>query len=342
MLREALTFERLNAMPADEAAALFVERRAEGLTQSERELLEAWLSENKQHRRELERADAAWNLFAGAENDELLSAMRAHALAPPANAWLNRRALAAAAAAFLVIGTGLLTIPNLTVGPRGNSGGPGGVTGASVEYASAPGQIRNVVLADGTALTLDADSLVAARLGQTERSVQLLRGRALFDVHHDSSRPFIVGVNDRRIVDIGTRFDVNLAAETVTVTVFVGKVAVGTAASKGTPVALSAGQQFVDRGGNITVRPQDIGPGQQPAWRSGLLVFDDTTLREASAEVNRYTNDHIVITSPQLGAMRVSGQFRAGDPDRFAQTVADIHPMRIIHRANAIELVSAQ
>ena len=339
MLREALTFERLSVLPAEEVAALFVARRAEGLTANESELLEAWLSQDELHRRELRRASAAWDLFDNTDDDEVLSAMRSHALARAPTTWANRRALAAAAAFVLVVGTSLLIVPNYLPGPGGNSVSPNRAVAATIEYASAVGQGRNLVLADGTSLFLDADSVVTARVGPTGRLVQLIRGRAFFNVHHDAGRPFTVRVGDRRIVDIGTQFDVNLAAGTLSVTVLEGRLAIGAADSERASVQLTAGQQLVERDGNITIRAQGVAPTGQPAWRTGLLVFDDTTLREAADEVNRYTSERIVIANPQLGAMRVSGQFRAGQSNRFAQTVAEIHPVKVIRNGEEIELV---
>ena len=83
MLREALTIERLTAMGADEAAAFFVARRAEGLTAQEEELLSVWLATETGAAAAVDRADRAWNAFADVGHNEILAAMRAHALAPP-------------------------------------------------------------------------------------------------------------------------------------------------------------------------------------------------------------------------------------------------------------------
>ena len=63
MLREAVTLDRLAAMPATEAAAHFVARRAEGLTESEQAILAEWLAIDQTHQRELDRAEHGWASF---------------------------------------------------------------------------------------------------------------------------------------------------------------------------------------------------------------------------------------------------------------------------------------
>ena len=71
------------------------------------------------------------------------------------------------------------------------------------------------------------------------------------------------------------------------------------------------------------------------------MDFDDVTLAEAAVEVNRYSLQQIVVHDPAVAAMRVSGQFKAGEAERFAQTVAEMHSLRAVRRTNAIELVPA-
>lgn len=48
------------------------------------------------------------------------------------------------------------------------------------DYVSAPGQVRTVVLADQSRVTLDADSAIAVNFSGGERHVQLRRGVAFF------------------------------------------------------------------------------------------------------------------------------------------------------------------
>src|SRR5262245_34173073 len=112
MVREALTSQRLDALEPREAAAYFVARRAEGLTSGEQQLLDGWLAKDEAHRHVFDSADRAWQTFADADGDEILAAMRAHALAPRARAFATwRPAVAAAAVLLLVVAAGLFLVP---------------------------------------------------------------------------------------------------------------------------------------------------------------------------------------------------------------------------------------
>ncbi|HEY0956663.1 MAG TPA: hypothetical protein VGE36_18045 [Roseateles sp.] len=75
------------------------------------------------------------------------------------------------------------------------------------------------------------------------------------------------------------------------------------------------------------------------AWQRGFAVLDDTTLNEAVADMNRYSKVSITLRDPQtLGALRVSGTFRTGDNEAFAQAVARLHGLDVVPRDGGLEL----
>lgn len=334
MIREALTFERLSAMAPDEAAACFVARRAEGLTPDEEELLSAWLAADERHGRELDRADRAWGWFEDAPGHELLDAMRAHATAPRRRSRASWRPAAAAAMLFLLVGASLMLFLSRYSGSPGSGSGP-----APVIYASAPGQVREFRLPDGSAMTLDSGSRA---VGRGERSIELARGRAFFDVAADPSRPFAVTAGERRVVALGTRFDVGLAGGALTVNLIHGRVTVGPVAGDARPVTLEPGQSFVERDGRAVIRTVGERLESATGWTRGLLHFDDMTLAEAADQVNLYSRERLLIRDPEVAAMRISGEFKAGDAMRFAAAVAELRPVRAVRRTDGVELVAAR
>lgn len=85
---------------------------------------------------------------------------------------------------------------------------------------------REVVLNDGSVLNLDPETQVRIDLGRHQRFVALTRGRALFQVAKDPSRPFIVRAGDTQVRVIGTTFGVEEEDQSTIVTVSEGKVAV--------------------------------------------------------------------------------------------------------------------
>ena len=70
--------------------------------------------------------------------------------------------------------------------------------------------LRTVRLSDGSQATLDRGAVLHDLGTQGERRFMLLRGRARFDVVHDTARPFVVDAGDGRVVAHGTVFDVGI------------------------------------------------------------------------------------------------------------------------------------
>ena len=104
-------------------------------------------------------------------------------------------------------------------------------------------------------------------------------------------------------------------------------------------VTLQPGQRYDYRSRQAEVL--DIGASAENAlgWRNGLINFDDQPLSEAATIMNRYSVDQLIINDPAVAAMRVSGQFRAGDIVRFAETLADVHRLRTVRKDGQVELL---
>src|SRR3546814_20175856 len=77
----------------------------------------------------------------------------------------------------------------------------------AVEYATATGQQRTVVLDDGSQVVLDTNSNLQVQYGRRERRLTLLRGQVDFQVQHDTLRPFVVHTAGGTVTATGTRLD---------------------------------------------------------------------------------------------------------------------------------------
>lgn len=70
----------------------------------------------------------------------------------------------------------------------------------------------------------------------------------------------------------------------------------------------------------LVARPADA--KSTVSWRAGVLVFNDTRLDDAVAEINRYTAQPVLLGDAAIGGLRVSGVFKSSDPQRFAQIIS--------------------
>jgi transmembrane sensor len=213
----------------------------------------------------------------------------------------------------------------------------------SATYASDIGEQRLITLADGSTVKLDSRSRLSVRLTRQVREIELLAGQALFDVAHDSKRPFIVRTGDVFIRAVGTQFDVNRRLSGTVVTVVEGRVRLGMSGQDTTSVIsdsavttdgasavlLSAGEQVkIARTGGIDP-PAKANTAAATSWVQQELVFDGLPLSDVIEEFNRYSRIPLVLTDTSLGTLRVNAVFHTTNPDSLLRFVSRLQNVRI-------------
>lgn len=338
---EVLTLAQLSAMDADDAAALLVYRRAEGATGVDSDLLEAWLGLAPEHLAAWRAASAAWSDFDGAEDEEILGALRSHAR--EAGPGRPRWAAPAAAAAVLLIGGALGFVLSRSDAPEGapivadvRRASPRTLT---LENAGDGPTFHQ--LADGTEVVLDRASEATIVIDRTRRGVTLERGRAFFDVARDPARPFEIKAGDWDVRALGTKFEVRLRPGETAVWLQEGRVSVRKIGGQAA-VVLEPGQQLVAQTGR---QPQvfEIQGDKAADWRERYVDFDNVSLAQAALVLNRFGRERLVVSDPQIAGLRISGRFRTGDLPRFGRSLAVLHPVRLVRRDEATwEVVPAR
>ncbi|MBY8823810.1 FecR family protein [Sphingomonas colocasiae] len=262
-----------------------------------------WLDASAANRAAFEMTSETWDLAGGAR-----------AAAGPARR--SRRPLALALAASLAVAVGI--------------GGWYAQRPAPIE--TAVGEQRSLRLADGSVVTLNTATALTTAFDADRRLVRLDRGEASFEVAKDSLRPFIVEAGGTRVVAVGTVFDVRFVDGGLSVTLAEGKVRVVEPSRAGVAPAeieMVPGQRL--RQATPGARPmlQAVNLQTARAWRAGQVVFGDTPLGEAVAEMNRYADQPIAIDDPAVARLRISGAFRATDSAQFARAVSDIYGLAL-------------
>lgn len=208
-------------------------------------------------------------------------------------------------------------------------------------FSTGIGQRLAMMLDDGSRLTLNTATAVRIAYTPGERHVILEHGQAWFEVAKGQSRPFRVTAGAHDVVAHGTAFDVRLEPDRTTVLLVEGKVTVGGRdAGDRDAVAMAPNDLLVARGSAMTLR-HDGNTRQIEAWREGLVVFADTPLAEAAAELNRYAAHPLIVKDARAAALRISGAFRTGESATFAEALAESFPVRTVTRADGgIEISS--
>jgi transmembrane sensor len=369
MKREFAKPDNSSGLPSDpdSAAAYWIARRELGLTDSREErAFQAWLaiSDHAQaYASALEAVAAAGSLAAHPEIADMRQAALTMRPAPRPNWHWSWWAAAVASIAALVFAIAIIS-PIRPVETARVEGGvastvaaispasitPDALIPTPLVYSTGKGQHRTLALDDGSAVTLDTATTVQVAFGANRRSVALLQGQAFFHVAKDKARPFVVEVGDRRVTAVGTAFDVRVDRGRVRVALIEGRVNVDPLKPKGLArwvpslarETLDAGQELVTSAdGTMSVSVTDV--ERMVQWQQDQLIFRDDTVEGAVAELNRYSNQPIVIGDPRVAALRVSGVFRSDRQENFLAALAAYYPIGISRNpAGAIVLTWQQ
>jgi transmembrane sensor len=286
---------------AGAAADWYARLRADGVGTDpggvDRAAFREWHDDDPAHARSwsaIERVDRQLDALRG---DDRLAAMLAAAKDDPATgstwrSWPPTPGLALAAALLLTLG--------ITGGVMAGRAAP---PLRQAVVATATGQVRQLRLPDGSAMTLDAQSVAVVDAPGAERRIRLDRGRALFAVAKDKAHPFVVAAGDTSVTALGTHFSVELEAGRLTVALVEGSVRVdmGDHGSR----RLAPGDVLTLADGAITVQAGAAAIGTE--WRTGTLTFDSLPLAEVAARLNHYSAQRIVIADPALARRPFSG-----------------------------------
>lgn len=349
MSDDLLSLATLRTMTPTQAAARWMatEDRDEAL-------FEQWHDENAENRAAWQNALTVWGVFDNAGEDSAIAAMLLAArnagpdtsagqtvVPEPANDRLWIKLLVAATAVFIVAATALFGVQGRWPG----AGRTAIMTASSdksdalarfgkADYVTGTGQTSIIDLPDGSRVTLAANTMLDVAFTNDRRDVRLMKGHGYFDIAHDPNHPFAVEAAGRVVTALGTRFDVDMTPGTVRVVLAQGSVSIA-AISGGkvtqAPLLLHPGQAFAaigDKAGTVTATnlTRDL------SWREGFAAFDNRPLPEVIKALNRSTRAQMFILNPKVAAMRVTGQFRTGDIERFGRALRLVLPVRIVAR----------
>ncbi len=200
---------------------------------------------------------------------------------------------------------------------------------------------EKITLADGSRIELNTNTALKVNLGASERTVELVRGEAYFEIKHDAARPFSVVAGNRRIVDLGTKFVVRVAPEQIKVSLLEGRASLERVTSNTTQrsVILSPGDvAFATADATQVSKATARNLADSLAWRRGSVVFHYQRLDTAVAELNRYGGPQLVIADADSAKLLISGTFLTNKPEDFAGIAHEIFGLRVQHRNDSLIL----
>jgi transmembrane sensor len=199
------------------------------------------------------------------------------------------------------------------------------------------GQRENFNLADGSRLSLNADSAVDLQFDDQQRLVILRHGELVIQVAPDPKRPLRVRTAQGEIRALGTRFLV--AQEQDASRVVVLEHSVEAKLFDGTRRDLQEGESAL-----LYARRIDPVVGDQryrADWLSGRLNVLDEPLEKVVDALRLYSRGFVRV-SPEVRDLRVQGVFPLNDPARTFAALAETLPIRVDHYSPWLTLIRAK
>lgn len=306
------------------AAAWIVARRdRDGWSEENQRELDAWLAQSPTHMVAYLRLDAAWH------RADWLGVLRR----PDSNPETPRRTLPlftkiiAASVVATVIGLGAYAALSI---PREQT------------YATPLGGHRTVTLADGSQVELNTDTVLRTVVGAHRRTAWLDRGEAYFQIAHDPDHPFVVMAGDRRVTVLGTKFLVRSETDQFEVAVVEGRVRFDAGNRRQSQIALlNAGDVAIATPTKMFLPKKSIRAlTNELGWRRGLLIFDNTTLADATNQFNRYNDKKLLVVDAATERLTIGGTFQANNVEAFTRVVQEALGLRLIKRGD-VTVISA-
>jgi ferric-dicitrate binding protein FerR (iron transport regulator) len=190
------------------------------------------------------------------------------------------------------------------------------------------GQDFKVILADGTAVWLNAESrlIYPSRFDDAERTVTL-HGEAYFKIAGDAERPFVILTDNIQTRALGTELNVrNYAVHDVHVTLINGRAEVRSKQTAQYTKLLPGEDAHLTDDGSLDVKKVDLDAFIY--WKEGYLYFDNVPLADVIQGLGRWYNVNIVFDNKEAMSFRV--RYFCDRRDTLEQAVTLLNKMKKI------------
>jgi len=195
-----------------------------------------------------------------------------------------------------------------------------------VEHIVPDGEIKQVLLPDGSEVWLNAGSMLLYSddfLGSTRHL--FLNGEATFRVEKNPERPFIVKTQYMQVEALGTTFNVKSYVDggTTAVTLEEGLVRVDVTGKVNVSEVISPNEQLVyDHRQGKTSRLQ-VDAELVSKWKEGYLVFEEASFEEIIRTVERRFNVTVYYDVRKYGGGRFSVKYTPYEDVRQVLTILE-------------------
>ena len=195
---------------------------------------------------------------------------------------------------------------------------------SSLTYQTAYGKIQIITLADGSRVTLNANSSLKVADNLVDRAVRevWLDGEAYFDIAKRNGAKFIVHTPQAQVEVLGTEFNVNTRRKQTNVVLHEGKVQLS--ADNASAVVMKPGDMatVTPKGGQIQLKR--VQPDVYETWKESYMILDNKSLPEIINVLEDTFGVTIKLDEPQLATKKLTGKLRMETAEDCIENLAII------------------
>jgi len=200
------------------------------------------------------------------------------------------------------------------------------------EYRTVAGETKEVILDDGSRITLNTGTAVDIHYQDNQRLIKLRQGEIYVQVAKQKNRPFIVETTHGTAQALGTQYTVKKLGNSTSVGVIESNVKVCTHQGYFDQnivdcINLNAGMGVHEI--KWGMKPIAINIDSVAGWKSGYLSFESEPLINVLNELKRYTPEKIYYDADTVNDLWVSGVIPITDMDKTYAMLNKLLPITI-------------
>lgn len=187
-----------------------------------------------------------------------------------------------------------------------------GASSEMMQYTTAYGEVKDVLLPDGTAVKLNSGStLVIQKDFEGEKRQVILLGEAYFNVSHNENQPFEISTSHLKLSVLGTEFNLKAYPEDAEIKTVLdeGKVRLDGDFNQAKPVFLNPGQEAILNKNSGRIDVHNLENGQVGKWNDGQIILYNSSLSEVAVMLERKFAVKVIILDDEVKNYRFSGDF---------------------------------
>lgn len=195
-------------------------------------------------------------------------------------------------------------------------------------FTTGSGRSSIVQLADGSKVTLNAQSTLTYNNSLNEREVTL-KGEAVFDIRKNKGKPFYVNTSNYRIKVLGTVFNVSTYDndDYVSTTLKRGKIEIVEIGTNKVLSELKEGERFYldKKTGNYSIKMEQ-NLSDDFGWYEGKLCFNDIPLKDLTNKMEREFGFAIEIKNHKVQTYRYKANIEKESLENIMKYISIVTP----------------